>query len=32
MIMNFVNSQLFKDVQMAEIFADSKTFADAVPN
>ncbi|WP_462167298.1 trehalase family glycosidase [Pseudoalteromonas sp. GB43] len=30
--MNFVNSQLFKDVQMAEIFADSKTFADAVPN
>ncbi|MCO6356067.1 alpha,alpha-trehalase [Pseudoalteromonas shioyasakiensis] len=30
--MNFVNSQLFKDVQLAEVFADSKMFADAVPN
>ena len=29
--MNFVNSQLFKDVQLAEVFADSKMFADAVP-
>ncbi|ATC94747.1 trehalase family glycosidase [Pseudoalteromonas tunicata] len=27
--MNFVNSQLFLDVQLAGLFADSKTFADA---
>lgn len=28
--MNFVNSQLFLDVQLAAIFSDSKTFADAI--
>ena len=27
----FFNSKLFRDVQMAEIFSDSKTFADAIP-
>ncbi|KKM04717.1 hypothetical protein LCGC14_1761410, partial [marine sediment metagenome] len=30
--MNFVNSQLFLDVQLAAIFSDSKTFADAIAN
>lgn len=29
--MSFVNSQLFHDVQLAEVFADSKMFADAIP-
>lgn len=28
--MSFVNSQLFLDVQLANIFSDSKTFADAI--
>ncbi|WP_404343710.1 trehalase family glycosidase [Pseudoalteromonas mariniglutinosa] len=30
--MNFVNSPLFYDVQQSAIFADSKTFADAIAN
>ncbi len=29
--MSFLESKLFHDVQMAHIFADSKTFADAIP-
>ena len=28
----FFESQLFHDVQMSGIYADSKTFADAIPN
>ena len=30
--MSFVTSQLFLDVQLAAIFSDSKTFADAIAN
>lgn len=30
--MSFLDSQLFKDVQLEEVFADSKMFADAIPN
>lgn len=30
-IVNFYDSQLFKDVQLASIFKDSKTFVDLVP-